>query len=118
MMPLSTNTVSEANDCEKDAASVRFNDEASKWDKRPSIISVTEAISSAIKKMEWYTSRKEGKLNGVRAMDFGCGTGFLTYKILDSNVFQEVVGVDVAEGMIDAFNHKIRYEINFMRARV
>ena len=102
-MPLSTTTITEANVGEKDAASDRFNDEASKWDQRPTIVSVTEAISTAIKKMNWYTSTKEGKSNRVRAMDFGCGTGFLTYQILDPNVFQEVVGVDVADGMIDAF---------------
>ena len=95
-------------DGENDAASERFNDEAAKWDKRPTIISVTEAVSTAIKKMKWYKSTKEGKSDRIRAMDFGCGTGFLTYNILDPEVFQEVVGVDVAEGMIEAFRQKIR----------
>ena len=96
------------NEDENNAASERFNDEASKWDQRPTIISVTEAVSTAMKKMNWYTSTKLGKTNRMRAMDFGCGTGFLSYKILDPEVFQELVGVDVAEGMINVFNQKIR----------
>ena len=43
----------------------------------------------------------------MRAMDFGCGTGLLTQKILDPDVFSEIVGVDVAEGMIGAFKSKL-----------
>ena len=44
-------------------------------------------------------------------MDFGCGTGLLTQRVIagsDAGVFSGgVVGVDVAEGMVDAFKDKL-----------
>ena len=93
-----------------DAASQRFNSEASTWDDNPSIISATKTMSAHIKKMDWYTSTIKAKDRSLRAMDFGCGTGLLTYKILDPNVFHEIVGVDVSEGMIKTFQQKIRLD--------
>ena len=94
-----------------DAALDRFNEAAAQWDQEPSTISCTNTISESIKKMDWYVSMKnkeksEKKL--LRAMDFGCGTGFLSTKILDPEVFEEIIGVDVAEGMIKAFQEKIK----------
>ena len=93
---------------EQDAASERFNDVASKWDQQPSTVSATDAMSVTIKEMKWYSCIKKEKGNRIRAMDFGCGTGLLTYKILDPDVFHEIVGVDVAEGMINTFERKIK----------
>ena len=98
----------EVAESETDAASGRFNDLASKWDQRPSTISVTNAVSAAIQKMKWYVTIKGGMAPRVRAMDFGCGTGLLTHNILDTDVFYEVVGVDVADEMIKAFQQKIK----------
>ena len=94
-----------------DAATDHFSDVAAQWDQKPSTISFTNAISENIKKMDWYLSMKnkeksEKKL--LRAMDFGCGTGFLSTKILDPEIFDEIIGVDVADGMIEAFQEKIR----------
>merc|ERR1719494_1521331 len=40
-------------------------------------------------------------------MDFGCGTGYLTQKIINPDVFREIVGVDLALGMIEAFQEKL-----------
>merc|ERR1719494_63136 len=40
-------------------------------------------------------------------MDFGCGTGYLTQNIINPNVFREIVGVDLAPGMIAAFQEKL-----------
>ena len=68
-----------------DGATDHFSDVAAQWDQKPSTISFTKAISEYIKKMDWYVSMKnnensEKKL--LRAMDFGCGTGFLSTKVL------------------------------------
>ena len=41
-------------------------------------------------------------------MDFGCGTGLLVSKIIDPDIFNEIVGVDVADGMIEVFQEKIK----------
>ena len=41
-------------------------------------------------------------------MDFGCGTGLLVSKIIDPDIFDEIVGVDVADGMIEVFQEKIK----------
>ena len=93
------------------AALERFNEVAAQWDQEPSTVYCTNTISESIMKMDWYMSMKnkeksEKKL--LRAMDFGCGTGFLSTKILDPEVFEEIIGVDVAEGMIKAFQEKIK----------
>ena len=92
----------------QDAASNRFTDVASEWDKKPSTVAATDAMSATIKNMAWFTNVKKSKGKLLRAMDFGCGTGLLTYKMLDSEVFYEVVGVDVSDGMINAFEQKIK----------
>lgn len=92
----------------QDVNSDWFTDVASKWDQKPSVISVTDAMAAAVKKMSWYVSVKNEEEKRLREMDFGCGTGFLTYKILDPKLVHEVVGVDVADGMIDAFKEKMK----------
>ena len=94
-----------------DTSSEHFNMVAAQRDQEPSTISCTNTISESIKKMDWYVSMKnkeksEKKL--LRAMDFGCGTGLLSTKILDPDVFEEIIGIDVAEGMIYAFHEKIK----------
>ena len=70
-------------------ATERFNDVSFEWDLKPSTIAVTNAMSEAIKNTEWYSGcKREGQQ--LRAMDFGCGTGLLTQKILDPDVFDTV----------------------------
>ena len=74
-----------------DAASERFSEESAKWDQKPSTVSVTKAVSAAMRQMSWFKNIKEDSgAERVRAMDFGCGTGFLTQHILDNGVFKEV----------------------------
>ena len=91
-----------------DLASERFNDVAAQWDQKPSTVSCTNKMSESIKEMKWYQEIKQDKKKLLRAMDFGCGTGLLASKIMDSDIFSEIVGVDVAEGMIGVFQEKIR----------
>ena len=94
-----------------DASSEHFNMVAAQRDQEPSTISCTNTISESIKKMDWYVSMKNNEKSEkklLRAMDFGCGTGLLSTKILDPAVFEEIIGIDVAEGMINAFHEKIK----------
>lgn len=58
--------------------------------------------------MSWYLKVKKDKKTSLRAMDFGCGTGLLVSKIIDPDIFDEIVGVDVADGMIEVFQEKIK----------
>ena len=91
-----------------DEASVRFNEVSSQRDLKPSTVAATEAALGALKAMDWFVDAKAaagGRL--LRAMDFGCGTGLLTQKVADPDVFAAVVGVDVAQGMVDAFKGKV-----------
>ena len=91
-----------------DEASVRFNEVSSQWDTKPSTLAATEAASSSLRSMDWYVKAAAG--GGLRAMDFGCGTGLLTKRVIagSDGVFSRgVVGVDVAEGMVDAFKDKL-----------
>ena len=91
-----------------DEASVRFNEVSSQWDTKPSTLAATEAASSALRSMDWYV--KAAADGGLRGMDFGCGTGLLTQRVIAGSdvVFSGgVVGVAVAEGMVDAFKDKL-----------
>ncbi|MDD7793161.1 class I SAM-dependent methyltransferase [Clostridium sp. 'White wine YQ'] len=50
---------------------------------------------------------------GYRAMEFGCGTGLISFNIYDE--FKDVTLVDSSQGMIDIVKDKItKYEINNM----
>ena len=91
-----------------DLASERFNEVAAQWDQKPSTVACTNKMVEAIKEMDWYLTAQTEKKSSIRAMDFGCGTGLLASKIMDSDIFSEIVGVDVAEGMIGVFQEKIR----------
>ena len=92
-----------------DEASVRFNKVSSQWDTKPSTLAATGAASSALRSMDWYIKAADAG-GGLRGMDFGCGTGLLTQRVIagSDGVFSGgVVGVDVAEGMVDAFKEKL-----------
>ena len=41
----------------------------------------------------------------VRLVDVGCGTGIAT--VLFKDKFQEIIGVDPSESMLEAFKHEI-----------
>ncbi|WP_238885271.1 class I SAM-dependent methyltransferase [Clostridium sp. YIM B02551] len=50
---------------------------------------------------------------GLRAMEFGCGTGLISFNIYDK--FKNVILVDSSQGMIDIVKDKIiRYEVTNM----
>lgn len=47
-------------------------------------------------------------LDGKRAMDIGCGTGYLTRLLLENLNFSEILAVDIAEGMISEASKRIK----------
>jgi ubiquinone/menaquinone biosynthesis C-methylase UbiE len=84
---------------------VEFDDYAQNWDtdkriKRAKIIA--EEISNAIADKEKYS-----------AMEFGCGTGLISFNLQDK--FKTITLVDSSKGMIKVLNSKIdKYKINNM----
>jgi ubiquinone/menaquinone biosynthesis C-methylase UbiE len=84
-----------------------FNAEAAKWDnerraKRAKIIADEIIKSIPIEKQ-------------FRALEFGCGTGLVSFNLKDS--FEKITLVDTSEGMIETLNSKIQeFKLKNMKA--
>lgn len=84
---------------------MNFDDAAKKWDTdkridRAKIIS--KEISDSIDKNKALT-----------AMEFGCGTGLISFNIYDK--FKDIILIDSSQGMIDVLNSKINeYKVDNM----
>ena len=75
-----------------------FDQEAAQWDDQPRRVKMTEEIFSAIK--------ANAPLNtSMDVMDFGCGTGLVSFLI--SSSVKSVTGVDSSKGMLEVLNQKI-----------
>jgi len=72
-----------------------FNNLANEWDTKPRRIETAMKIAEAIKK---------DKKEGVKILDFGCGTGLLGLNTLCEK--DELLGVDNSENMVEEFNKK------------
>lgn len=75
-----------------------FNQEATIWDtekriKRAELIAKQMAHTIGIKKED-------------RALEFGCGTGLLSFNLCDQ--LKDITCIDIAQGMIDVVNGKIK----------
>lgn len=56
-----------------------------------------------------------GKLEPKRILDIGCGTGYLTRRLAETFPKAEVIGIDIAPGMIEvARNKNSRANLNFI----
>lgn len=75
-----------------------FNDKARDWDKNPQNIDRAVIIANEIRKFI-----KPGL--GLRALDFGCGTGLLSYNL--RNDFESFTLTDTSTGMLDVLKEKI-----------
>jgi len=74
-----------------------FNAVASTWDEKPRRVELAAAVARAI--------REHVKIPpGCRAMEFGCGTGMVTFNLVD--VLGEVVAVDRAPEMLEVVEKK------------
>jgi SAM-dependent methyltransferase len=75
-----------------------FDKEAATWDENPARVKLVKDVASAISKQVILTQEMD-------VMDFGCGTGLLTFQI--QPLVRSVTGVDSSQGMLDVFNKRI-----------
>ena len=76
----------------------RFSRMAKQYDgnKSPTL----DPTVDAVRRLHWWPTEPS-----LRAMELGCGTGQLSFALLDS--LSSVTGVDPAQGMIDVLSEKI-----------
>ena len=79
-----------------------FDEMAKDWDGDSLRFRVAEGIAGAI--------RKHAGLGGGKVLDFGCGTGLVSFMIADQ--VEEIIGLDSSSGMVSEFNKKAQ-EYNF-----
>jgi ubiquinone/menaquinone biosynthesis C-methylase UbiE len=75
-----------------------FDKEAASWDENPARVKVAQEIATAIRRQVPITSDMD-------ALDFGCGTGLLTFHL--QPFVRSIIGVDSSQGMLDIFNAKV-----------
>lgn len=75
-----------------------FDKEAASWDENPARVKLANNIALTISKQITLTPEMD-------IMDFGCGTGLLTFQL--QPFVRSVTGVDSSQGMLDVFNSKI-----------
>lgn len=76
-----------------------FDDKAANWDNDPKKVERARIFAGEI---ITYLSKK----NELSALDFGCGTGLLSFFLKDQ--FQKITLVDSSAGMIEVLKEKIR----------
>lgn len=77
---------------------MNFDELAKEWDNEKNLIRA-KSIGDEIKRL--LDDKK-----GLRAMDFGCGTGLVSFYLKD--YFSDILLVDLSDGMIDEANRKIQ----------
>ncbi|KAF2276384.1 S-adenosyl-L-methionine-dependent methyltransferase [Westerdykella ornata] len=81
----------------------RFNAEAAEWDNNKKHVESVQKCLEALLRYVPELADERGKNFDV--LEIGCGTGLLS--LLLAPRVHSLVGVDTAEGMIDAFNKKV-----------
>lgn len=76
----------------------KFDQAAQAWDEKPGRIEMAEKTALEI------SSRLPEDTSGS-ALDFGCGTGLLSFLLADK--FAEIAAIDSSSGMIDVFKEKL-----------
>jgi SAM-dependent methyltransferase len=87
---------------------MNFDEAARTWDKEERRI--TRAKSVAERLRAGFAARP-----GLRALDFGCGTGLLSFFLRDA--FSEIVLLDASGGMIEVLGEKIARDDEDRRGR-
>ena len=75
-----------------------FNEQAKNWDNDPVKVERAKVFAKEIAN---FIPRKKK----MKALEFGCGTGLLSYHLKD--FFESITLVDTAEGMLDVLSEKI-----------
>lgn len=78
-----------------------FDQWASKWDFNSQYVVRNRAIADGIREMV-------PSLKGMRALDFGTGTGLLTMALIED--LGSVLAIDVSAGMLDVLREKVAQE--------
>jgi 2-polyprenyl-3-methyl-5-hydroxy-6-metoxy-1,4-benzoquinol methylase len=76
-----------------------FDQEAAKWDQVPGRVKVARDIAKSMLREITLTPDMD-------VLDFGCGTGLLTFAL--QPFVRTITGVDSSQGMLDVFKTKIR----------
>jgi len=79
-----------------------WNKIATGWDEKPGVRDYAQA---AFGEVERTLAARERTLDGLRVLDFGCGTGLLSELLAPR--CQAVVGLDASPGMISGLRQKI-----------
>ncbi|KAF2873514.1 S-adenosyl-L-methionine-dependent methyltransferase [Massariosphaeria phaeospora] len=87
----------------QDINNKRFSAEAAAWDANKKHVESTESALEAIKRC--VLAFVNGTSKDLDVLEIGCGTGLLSF-LLAPHV-RSLVGVDTADGMINAFNMKV-----------
>lgn len=75
-----------------------FDQEASRWDEHPARVKLASDVAKAI-------AEHVGLTPDMDVLDFGCGTGLLSFQLLNS--VRSIHGVDSSRGMLEIFNAKL-----------
>lgn len=75
-----------------------FDEEAATWDSDPVKVARAFAVATAI--------RAKVPLSGMRALEYGCGTGLLSFELRTD--LRRITLADRSPGMLDVLNTKIR----------
>jgi ubiquinone/menaquinone biosynthesis C-methylase UbiE len=78
-----------------------FDRWAKKWDVNPQYITRNQAIADGIRRLV-------PSIRGMRALDYGTGTGLLTMALIED--LGSVLAIDVSEGMLDVLREKVEEE--------
>jgi ubiquinone/menaquinone biosynthesis C-methylase UbiE len=76
----------------------RFDDQAKEWDDNPDMFLRAKKFANEIMTIIGTNKNK-------KALEFGCGTGVLSFELKDT--FQNIILVDTSKGMIDVLKLKI-----------
>jgi len=76
-----------------------FDQEAASWDQVPRRVKVAQDIAHSM--IQEITLTPD-----IDIMDFGCGTGLLTFSL--QPLVRSITGVDSSQGMLDVFKTKIK----------
>lgn len=77
----------------------KFDMAALTWDEKPMRVNIAKAVADGIKRQI-----KLGQ--DFKVLDFGCGTGLVSFFISDS--VKKIVGLDSSKGMVEVFNQKAK----------
>ncbi len=80
-----------------------WDEYADGWDDDPAVQTYAKA---AFQSLQALVESDGLKLQGARALDFGCGTGLLTTQI--ASAADQVVGLDMSSAMIRVLDQKIQ----------